>query len=148
VIEKQRPQLVEELLTTRTYHKDNDPIVVNKTSFFDKLISPTSAQPEASKDLPSRSVSNKRNVSASRRSADSVNTEVLLQSTDEFMRAIHSFSSESNNQSNRETRKSEPTTAKSAADRLNNNTKQNGMNKYGNRETTPRRSVADAVTAR
>ncbi|KAF6036971.1 hypothetical protein EB796_004725 [Bugula neritina] len=100
VIEKERPKLVEELLTARTYHKDNDPIIVNKTSFFDKILMSTGGAPEQSKQLPQISAavtpSSKERLSrVGGRSVDSVNTDVLLQSTEEFMKAIHSFSSQS-----------------------------------------------------
>lgn len=137
VIEKERPKLVEELLMTRTYHRDNDPIVVNKTNFFDRIVSSSSAfsPPEQSKELPSRAQSQpkERTTSSVRNSTDSVNTEVLLQSTDEFMKAIHSFSSTSqtsgtnNNNNKSNTSKSRTTSAaglsRSTAERLSNSLK-------------------------
>ncbi|XP_067941476.1 serine-rich adhesin for platelets-like isoform X2 [Watersipora subatra] len=100
MIETERPKLVEELLTSRTYHRDNDPIIVNKTTLFDKIISSTAMPaPSQSTELPMHSTveigGKDRMRSVGGQSVDSVNTDVLLQSTDEFMKAIHSFSSDS-----------------------------------------------------
>ena len=169
-IEKERPKLVEELLTSRTYHKDNDPIIINKTTFFDKIISSTTLpSPEQSKDVPQFSATDVTGKSRASlvggQSVDSVNTDVLLQSTDEFMKAIHSFSSESET-SNRQGGGGKPTSAKSTVrqsnaqrkstvDRLNSNNKlsnggsyeQSSSRKSTNKDPT-RRSVADSVTAR
>ena len=170
-IEKERPKLVEELLTSRTYHKDNDPIIINKTTFFDKIISSTTLpSPEQSKDVPQFSatdVTGKGRASlVGGQSVDSVNTDVLLQSTDEFMKAIHSFSSESETSNRQGGGGSKPTSAKSTVrqsnaqrkstvDRLNSNNKlsnggsyeQPSSRKSTNKDST-RRSVADSVTAR
>ena len=173
VIEKERPKLVEELLTSRTYHRENDPIILNKTTFFDKIISSTSLpSPEQSKELPQYSAndigSKERTSLATGHSTDSVNTDVLLQSTDEFMKAIHSFSSESKSSGKRDVAKPGTSAAsksstrqsntlrKSTAERLSTNNKLNNGASY--EIPTPRtsvtakdlgkRSVADTVTAR
>ena len=172
VIEKERPKLVEELLTTRTYHRENDPIVVNKTNFFDKIISSSAlVSPERCKSPPHPSSAvayTDRQPSGSRSSVD---TEVLLQSTDEFMKAIHSFSSDteaastapavSSAQANKQTKKSLNKSSTTIADRLNNNvsksresslpTPKSSTTKKEGAQTTgssSRRSVADSVTAR
>lgn len=175
VIEKERPRLVEELLTSRTYHKDNDPIVVNKTTFFDKILSSSALlSPEHSKELPRQSTdSSGGRARVGTQSIDSVTTDVLLQSTDEFMKAVHSFSSESEASSTNvtssggriaaakstSTNRQSSSLRKSTADRLSSSNKLNNLSGYevstprstGTSKESPsmnRRSVADSVTAR
>lgn len=172
MLDKERPKLVEELLTSRTHHKDNDPIILNKTTFFDKLSSSTALPtPEQSSTLPQHTTAAdsslpERSARVGGASIDSVNTDVLLQSTDEFMKAIHSFSESdaSNKQSaggktaaTKSTTRQSSTLRKSTADRLSTNaSKLNNGGHYelptprstnANKEPT-RRSVADSVTAR
>lgn len=99
---------------------------------------------------------------------DSVNTDVLLQSTDEFMKAIHSFSADNSEVSSttpaaqnntRNTSRQSNSLSKSTADRLNNNVSKSrdGTSSLPTPKTTTtkkdgtpttRRSVADSVTAR
>lgn len=168
VIEKERPRLVEELLTSRTYHRDNDPIVVNKTNFFDKIISSSSlVSPERSKSPPQTAYSDSK-PRQSHVGGSSVDTEVLLQSTDEFMKAIHSFSSDNESSTprtaaaNNKTKKS--LKSSTIADRLNNNVSKSRESSLPTPKSTSvssakrdgaqttgsgsRRSVADSVTAR